>query len=410
MKEKYLKIAETSFLALVLLLVGCAGLPPASRPSESPPSASSPASTAPSAASIPQPASESAVASAGETASPGALQNFKNWQENGGASASASDAAGVLLDDIVHETYGDDGTVSISMLYPRAWPSGPLGGSIPEYLGEGTMMELAVVYPEVSTQPSDVLAVTLSIANYAPEEFQQYVTGLADYGFVPVSPDEVSMPTYAAPVDDNTALFQNGDCICAVQDGGGALGVIAVAFQREVKTAPTEAPASSLIDFMQYAEKQGIDLPDHVSLDDVEEYDYDDGRVNKSTFIPSGWPLHVVGNLIPEYTYPAFIYDTEVAFPQGQSEEDALVVSILIGDFSFDDIGNYVDDLISHGFALLEKEYYTEHDQYISQDGSELYILTWPGYKCYVGPTVFNGSNCLLIGLRFEGRYHNFFV
>lgn len=203
-------------------------------------------------------------------------------------------------------------------------------------------------------------------------------------------------------------FYASEHAVCVLQNSGGALGKITVVFFPDENDVQKPATDTQLMNYLEIAKLWGVDSS-MAQLDQIERIDDEYGRTTIDNLLPSTWPSHALGNIIPEYTYLGFLYETVLTYPQNAAEQDVLIASLFIGEYEEGDLARYVDDFEDRGFVQLDEEMYDEQDLAQKQEQEELYILTWPGIKCFLGLVEHGGGTCIYICVRFDGRYDTFF-
>jgi hypothetical protein len=310
----------------------------------------------------------------------------------------------------------EDNYVTEAIFCPSVWPAAMLGGSIPEYTGTGYLYELFVTHPNMSYRFSDIRNIIVSIYDYEFADVLEYIEGLDGFINDEVKEKEL-IDTYPSKTTTLTGLrfFKKDDCslvLLLAEDMSGGFLQFNVTFEREPYVLDAgDIGQTRLQNVVERAENNAGSVSSGLKLDEHTDSNVDElGRQVDIYIHPSKWPKDVFGDLIPVYEGDGFLVDMVVSTPHAEPSKDkALIVSLYIQEFKFEDIEEYVRKLTDFGYQKIAPEDYGEQDAALSKERDAYHVFNLPGHYCFVGTLDNHGTEQLQITLRFDGRYMNFF-
>ena len=341
------------------------------------------------------------------------LLNYRDWllRHHGDISPNQ-----VELDILSISQLEEDGYVVEAVFFPSVWPAGILGGSIPEYTGAGYLYELFVVHPNMSYRSGDIRNMVITIYEYEESGVLEYIEGLVGFtrdeekekDFMETYPSESSTPKAIRYFSKDEISF----FILFAEDNSGDYIQFYINYAREPYVLDTESiGATRLQNVVEWVESNVAPAGHDLVLDEhTESYVDEIGRQVDVVIHPSIWPKDIFGDLIPVYGGEGFMVELVVSTPHEDPYRDkALIASLFIEGFKYEDIDSYVHTLVDFGYQELAPEEYSEQDANLSEGNNVYHVLNLPGIRCFAGTVYDHGVEQLQITLRFEGRYKKFF-
>ena len=345
------------------------------------------------------------------------LLNYKEWLE-----LHPEDAPpfGVELDWLVFSNVRDDGYVTTAVVFPGQWPTKQFG-IIPEYTGTGYMHEFFITHPNMSLRTEDIENVKLSIYGYKDEDINNYINNLPGF-----TPDEELAEEYyrekseSFPYVKSVRSFRKGEVVLnivfAEEDtevylSSGKFVQFEAIYSRDAYRFDPEAGGpTELLNYFEFAEKMGFEVPAGISLDYLIDTYESSGMNFRQISAPSKWPRDAFGDLLPEYTEYGFLQNYEIATPQDDpSPESALLLSVGITPYNnVVDIDGYAYVLAYFGYYELPPEEYSEYQKGLADERGYIRVFCLPGHTVVLSASSVTGWATLNITLYFEGRRQNF--
>jgi len=339
------------------------------------------------------------------------LMNYREWMSYTSGKTVILDLDTLMVSRVYEDGYADE-----AILYPSVWPSGILRDSIPEYNGIGYLQQLYVVHPNMSYRSGDVKFLVVTIYQCEETDVYDYIENLD--GFIQDERAEREL-VKSFPTDEETLkafkYFANDECSLIViyaEDGIGDHLQLYVNYSREPYVLDTENIGRTKLQNVEEWAKDNPDKARHtIELDHHDKPAVDDvGRQVDVYHHPSKWPKDVFGDLIPVYEGEGVMVELAISTPhEDPSADKALIVSLFIEEFKYEDINTYVKTLIDFGYIEMAPEDYNEQDAGQGIERNVYHVLNLPGHRCFVGTVYEADVEQLQISLRFEGRYKNFF-
>jgi len=353
------------------------------------------------------------------------LKNYAEWLEPFVGKLSFQP-----LDALMHSRPVDqlDGIVEQAVEYPREWPARWLDGFIPAYTGTGWMYDMFVWHPVMSCAAKDVLHVAVTVYDYLPEEMDAYIAGLLSGGFA-----EVATGAYSAGWVDDVRSFRGRGCTLNIvfarrdsplfgfptslddtsaMDAEQLFVQFSVDFDRDPYVLdPSPTADTELMNVKQSIERSDRSADSLVKMDEVTDSEIDEyGRQHEELSFPSQWPKHIVGDLIPEFVFPAILHSIEVSTPaDNPSPDQALSAGLYIIDFLPESVEAYAQELVAFGYREIPPEEYTEAEIASAAHMDTTRVFELPAMRVYLDTYQTRWYEVMCIYLRFDGRTINFF-
>ncbi len=328
------------------------------------------------------------------------------------------------------EEEADEGEALARIAYPYEWPTRYLHGALPEYMGQGWIADLRVIYPAWSTEAECMRSLSWTMYEYKPEELEAFLLSLREAGYTE-STDEKLLEqvrkaytpvstSYGVLVKDGVQFHyytaQNGPmkdgvmaeftypedlddseraALDSVKNGGSGDYVHFACDFLDPKEPDFSLAKDTQLKIMEGA------TPDEVVFDEV----YEEIIRTVAYDAPSAWPKEAVGNLIPEYTLPGTISNFQITTPKDKPEgQNMLVSTVYIEDAPASAFEDYAEQLVAHGYRRVAPEQYHGGDTATAQKVKACAVFFYPGMRCYLAIDNQAGEDILLISLRRDGR------
>ena len=327
-------------------------------------------------------------------------------------------AKSILDNYISSERFGD--LVEEGVAYPRRWPSQWLDGAVPAYTGTGWMYDLYVARPVMSYAAKDVIHVAVTVYDYLPEEVNAYIAGLAAYGF-----SEVASDFYIADWIEGSRAFRKGDCTLTLVYAHGEAPMISmsdpdipqafVQFNVDFERAAyvpnlSRTPGTQLLNLLEFAAVNGDDGSNLSAMDETQYGGTDEyGMQERVTSFPSQWPKEIFGEIIPEFTLPAFLAYLYVTAPAADPvpQQTFIVTATLVG-FYPEYEAEYARQLAAFGYQEVPREEYDPMDAEEAALNTTYHIFRLPNVRVYLVTFGEGGDARLQISIHFDGRSRSY--
>ena len=318
--------------------------------------------------------------------------------------------------DVLFLSTVNDGLAWEGIEFPREWPSHWINGAIPEYTGTGWMYDVFLNHPPMSYVAKDIVHMSVIVYDYDPLELDVYIANLLPLGFEEVENDRTVRGWIVRRMIERARSFRCGDCTLVLLFGFGSGDEIVhdkpfIQFNLNFDRDPyipdlTPTAGTEFLNAEQWDALTGDFEGKPPKMNDVGVSENADGMLYEMILHPSQWPKEFMGNLIPEYIYPAMLYHMQYVLPaESPSPEEALDIVLTLTKFLPEHIDEYARELVQFGYREVMPEDYTQQDISLTEHMLTRRVFTHPSLRVYLTTSEVEGFEQLLdIFMRFVGR------